>query len=80
LGKSRDTESVKLLNINGVASSNPIDIANHFNTFFTEVGQQISNNVPPVEKRPEEFVNYGREIPDLLLQNTTPEASISKKS
>ena len=33
---------------------------NHFNTFFTAVGQQISNNVPPVEKNPEEFVNYDR--------------------
>jgi hypothetical protein len=73
LGKSRSTESVKSLNINGVSSSNPAEIANHFNTFFTAVGQQISNNVPPVEKQPEDFINYGREIPDLLLQNTTPE-------
>jgi hypothetical protein len=73
LGKSRSTESVKSLNINGVSSSNPAEIANHFNTFFTGVGQQISNNVPPVEKQPEDFINYGREIPDLLLQSTTPE-------
>jgi hypothetical protein len=73
LGKSRSTESVKSLNINDVSSSNPAEIANHFNTFFTAVGQQISNNVPPVEKQPEDFINYGREIPDLLLQNTTPE-------
>jgi hypothetical protein len=73
LGKSRNSESVKSLNINGMSSSNPADIANHFNTFFTAVGQQISNSVPPVEKNPEEFVNYDRDIPDLLLQNTTPE-------
>jgi len=73
LGKSRNSESVKSLNINGISSSNPADIANHFNTFFTAVGQQISNSVPPVEKNPEEFVNYDRDIPDLLLQNTTPE-------
>jgi len=26
-----------------------------------------------LKKNPEEFVNYERDIPDLLLQNTTPE-------
>jgi hypothetical protein len=41
-----------------------------------------SNNVSPVEKRPEEYVNYLHIVPDLRLQNTTPEhvKKIIKKS
>ncbi len=50
-----------------------MDIANGFNKFFVAVGQQISDNVAPVAKNPEEYINYGRDVPDMLLQNTTPE-------
>ncbi len=28
--------------------------------------------VVPVEKNPEDYIYYGRDIPDLNLQNTTP--------
>ena len=48
-------------------------IADHFNTFFTSIGQEISDSVPPVIKPAQEYVNYGRIVPDLLLGNTTPE-------
>jgi hypothetical protein len=34
---------------------------------------KISNSVPPVNKRPEDYIDYGRPIPHLLLGNTTPE-------
>jgi hypothetical protein len=37
------------------------------------VGQQISDSVPPMLKNPEDYINYRRAVPDLLLQNTTPE-------
>ncbi len=37
------------------------------------MGQQISDSVLPVLKNPEEYIDYGRAVPDLLLQNTTPE-------
>ena len=73
LGKSRKTENIEKINVNGVPSSDPIVIANQFNTFFTEVGRQISDSVPSVAKRPEDYINYGRPVPDLSLQNTTPE-------
>jgi hypothetical protein len=29
--------------------------------------------VQPIEKNVEDFINYGHDIPELLLQNTTPE-------
>ncbi len=41
--------------------------------FFTGVGEEISNSVPPVDKEPEEYIEYGRPIPPLQLGNTTPE-------
>ncbi len=37
------------------------------------MGKQISDSVMPVTMNPEDYVNYGREIPELSLQNTTPE-------
>ncbi len=37
------------------------------------VGQQISDGVEPVEKCAEDYINYDRHVPDLMLQNTTPE-------
>ncbi len=73
LGKSRGTENIDRININGTSCSEPVEIANHFNKFFTAVGQQISDGVEPVEKCAEDYINYDRHVPDLMLQNTTPE-------
>ncbi len=73
LGKSRSTETLERINVNGVPSSDPVEIANQFNSFFTSIGKEISDKVQPIEKNPEDFINYGRDIPELLLQNTTPE-------
>ncbi len=77
LGKTKKSETVENICKNGVNVTDPVEIANCFNTFFTAVGQQISDSVPPVLKNPEEYINYGRAVPDLLLQ--TPPLSISKK-
>jgi hypothetical protein len=46
--------------------SDTLVMANLLNSFFTNVGQEISNSVPPA-KKPEDFVNYGRPIPPVLL-------------
>jgi hypothetical protein len=72
-GKPKKTDSVGHININGVSESNPTKIANHFNEFFTSIGKKISNDIPPVTKKPEDYINYGRNIPDMSLGNTTPE-------
>jgi hypothetical protein len=73
LGKCRYTENIDKINVNGNLTSVPVEIANQFNTFFTTAGQQISDNVRPVNKPAEDYVNYDRIVPDLRLQNTTPE-------
>jgi hypothetical protein len=73
LGKNKKKDDVSQINIEGTPESDPTKIANHFNQFFTSIGKKISNDVPPVDKQPEEYINYGRPIPELNLQNTTPE-------
>jgi hypothetical protein len=60
--------SVDKINIAGIPESDPSKIANQFNQFFTTIGKQISENVMPVRKNPEEYINYGREIPELNFQ------------
>ncbi len=50
LGKEIKSATVSQININGTVSSDSHMIANHFNQFFTHVGQEISNSVPPLPK------------------------------
>jgi hypothetical protein len=73
MGKEKRTSNVEKININGSESSDPQAMANHFNKFFTQIGKNISNSIPPVQKQPEDYIEYGREIPVLNLTNTTPE-------
>jgi hypothetical protein len=73
MNKPKKSESVSQININGVPESDPKIIANHFNAFFTSIGKKISNDVPAVDIEPEDYINYGRIIPELRLGNTTPE-------
>ncbi|MFO0007263.1 MAG: hypothetical protein ACK559_39725, partial [bacterium] len=62
-GKSKKSDSVNKININGVEETDPLKIATEFNSFFTRVGQQISNSIPPVSKAPEDYVSYDHQIP-----------------
>jgi hypothetical protein len=72
-GKSRKSECVDKININGAVETDPLKIAREFNSFFTRVGKQISDSIPPVSKAPEDYVYYNHQFPDLSLGNTTPE-------
>jgi len=73
MGKEKRSANVEKININGNISSDPSDMANHFNEFFTQIGKKISNSIPSVKKKPEDYIDYGRQIPELNLTNTTPE-------
>jgi hypothetical protein len=73
LGRKGPSDTVTQLNIEGEIVGDKLRVANHFNSFFANVGTKISNSVPPVQKKPEEYVNYGRDIPNLQLGNTTRE-------
>ncbi len=82
LGKNKKSDTINQININDTPESDPTKITNHFNSFFTSIGTKISNNVPNVAKQPEDYIDYGRIIPEMLMGNTTPEhiLKIIKKS
>ena len=73
LGRDNKSEVVTKINADGSVLTDPSDIAGTFNTFFTKIGTKISNSVQPVEIAPEDYINYGREIPSMSQGNTTPE-------
>ncbi len=73
MGRKGKSESVSDIRINDEVITDSNRMANHFNSFFTSVGKKISNSVQPVTKKPEDYVDYGREIPAFQLGNTTPE-------
>ncbi len=73
MGKEKRSSNVKKININGTQSSDPQKMANHFNEFFTQIGKNISNSIPVVQKQPEDYIVYDRDIPAFNLTNTTPE-------
>ncbi len=73
MGKAKSNQNVSKININGTLSSEPKEIANHINTFFTNIGKDIFNSIPPVQKQPEDYIHYEHAFPNLNLTNTTPE-------
>jgi len=73
LGRNKKGETIDKLNVNGHPETNPSKIADCFNLFFTNIGLEISNSIPETQKKPEDYINYGREIPCMQLRNTTPE-------
>jgi hypothetical protein len=73
LGKSKQKETVSKICVDGVSESDPIKIANHFNSFFTSIGKKISDDVLNVAIQPEDYIQYDHVVPELMLGNTTPE-------
>jgi hypothetical protein len=73
LGRNKSCETVEKINVDGRIITDSAEIATEFNGFFTSIGKKISNSIPPTEKQPEEYIDYGREIPLLNLGNTTQE-------
>ena len=73
LGRKTGAESIDKININGIPVTTPINIASHFNDFFTKIGTKISESVLPVMKNAEDYVVYDHVFPDMNLTNTTPE-------
>jgi Reverse transcriptase (RNA-dependent DNA polymerase) len=60
IGKKTNS-AISEIQINGNLSSDPIAIANEFNSFFSSVGSKISNTVIPTSKNP---VSYIPDVPD----------------
>ncbi len=73
LGQERSQSSIDKIRIDDNVESDPVKISNHFNEFFTSVGTAISNSIPPIQRQPEDFVQYPNDVPLWNLTNTTPE-------
>jgi len=71
----RTAKNVKIEKIisNGAITEVPLDIANEFNNFFIKVGQEISDNVPIIDKSPESYLVPPVIINQFNMQNVTPE-------
>jgi hypothetical protein len=76
MNKTLGTEGITSIRSQGSVTHDPKKIADEFNNFFTRIGKEISNSIPNTTKQPEEYINYGRDIPDLNLGNTTAEQII----
>jgi exonuclease III len=70
-GKIEKT-SIEKLSVNGNVTTDKLVIANSFNTFFSTVGNDISNSVQPIEKSPESYIPTNVNVPLLNLDNTSP--------
>jgi len=73
IGRTAKNEKIEKINSNGNISSVPLEIANEFNNFFVKVGQDISDNVPLIDKSPESYLEAPDGLQLLNLQNVTPE-------
>ena len=73
LGKQKNKDRIERVNVAGQIFTEPVDIANQFNSFYTSIGKKISTEIPLIEKKPEDYIQYDQEVPNLNLGNTTPE-------
>ena len=71
-GMSSKQETLAELDINGKISNDPLEMANHFNEFFTNIGKVISNSVPTSTTNPTSYCNYPEDVPTLHLGGIGP--------
>ena len=50
------TQPIEKIKINDTLIEDKHQIAEHFNNFFTKIGQEISDSVPPIAKKPSEYI------------------------
>ena len=54
---AKTTRNITEILSNGSTLTNPVEIAGEFNEFFANIGQKISNSVPPTSKDPDSYLN-----------------------
>jgi hypothetical protein len=64
-------DKIEKISENGNSFTEPVEIANKFNEFFSSVGNTISDSVQPVEKTACDFLEEMPEVPDLDLSGTS---------
>ncbi len=71
---ARKTPSTKIneIEIDGTISHNPTNIANHFNSFFSEIGQKIAGNIEQSSIDPLSFSSPPPNTYELLFDKISP--------
>jgi hypothetical protein len=57
---SKASSTVEKIDKNGTLITNPTDIANEFNDFFTSIGTKIADSITPTIVKPEDFMPQPR--------------------
>ena len=60
------------INVNNEAITDPRLISENFNSFFTNVGMEIFDSVPPVDRLPHTYQTAQNNVPELDLGGTGP--------
>ena len=56
IGRGSKSTNIPYINFNGNSSSNSNDIADTFNTYFTEIGQDLADQIPQTNNSIDEFI------------------------
>jgi hypothetical protein len=67
---NKSTANVDKIEKNGLLISDPIEIANEFNDFFTNIGVEIAKSVKTTVKKAEEYMPILHDVQDLDLGST----------
>jgi hypothetical protein len=67
---NKNTSKVDKINKNGNILTDPTEIAEEFNEFFTDIGIKISESVRPTNAKPEDYMPNLQDINNLELGNT----------
>jgi hypothetical protein len=66
-----ENDKIEKIVVNGNPVSEPVQIANQFNTFFSSIGNQISESVEPIDSEACDFLEENQEIPVLEMGGTS---------
>jgi hypothetical protein len=62
--------SIEKIEKNGITLTDPTEIANEFNDFFTSIGVKISETVKPTQIKPEDYMPILENVQELELGTT----------
>ena len=68
--KSNGKHSIDQLQMGNIAVNDPMEIAEHFNNFFVNIGSDLRKKIPPCSKAPKEFFR-GNYCSSMFLAPTT---------
>jgi len=67
---NKSSSVIEKIDKNGTLITDPVDIANEFNDFFTSIGVRIADSVQPTVIKPEDYMPYLENVQSLELGTT----------